>query len=108
MPRRIVPTTDFVGRGVTFAAEAAPVPHLKYHDGPLLGAVDVVPIYWGAAWSTDPNASFARDLDAFFDFIVTSQMMEMLAEYSTASTRIGHVHDPAFAAALRTVWGEDG
>jgi len=52
--------------------------------------VEVVPIYWGAAWATGTNSALATDLDRFFDFIVTSSNMDLLAEYSTAATTIGH------------------
>jgi hypothetical protein len=50
----------------------------------------VVPIYWGAAWASGANAPLASQLDGFFDFIVTSSYMDLLNEYSTASTQIRH------------------
>jgi len=56
----------------------------------VLGAVQVVPIYWGAAWASGANATLTTQLDAFFSFIVTSSYMALLAEYSTPSTTIQH------------------
>jgi hypothetical protein len=68
----------------------AAIPHLQNHGGPVIGAVEVIPIYWGAAWASGTNATLATQLDSFFDFIVTSSYMDLLHEYSTASTSIQH------------------
>lgn len=88
-PRRIVPTVDFVPRGLA-PVVGAPVPHLQNHGGPVIGSVEVVPIYWGAEWASNINAPLASQLDKFFDFIVTSSYMDLLHEYSTATTQIQH------------------
>jgi hypothetical protein len=88
-PRRIVPPVDFVPRGVS-PIKGAPVPKLLNHGGPVIGAVEVIPIYWGAAWASGTNATLATQLDAFFDFIVTSSYMDLLREYSTPATTIQH------------------
>jgi hypothetical protein len=89
-PRKIVPTKAFVARGLSAAgfSPAAPPPNLVYHGGPVLGSVQVVPIYWGNAWSSGMNAQLAAGLDGFFDFIVTSSLMDLLAEYSTPTIAI--------------------
>jgi hypothetical protein len=50
--------------------------------------VEVVAIYWGAAWVAGTDPQLASQLDRFFDFIVTSSYMDFLHEYSTASTSI--------------------
>jgi len=86
-PSGIVPTGDFVARGVARAADAA-APVLLNHGGPIIGSVEVVPIYWGAAWASGTNAQLASQLDEFFDFIVTSAYLDLLREYSTATTQI--------------------
>jgi hypothetical protein len=52
--------------------------------------VEVVPIYWGAAWVSGANALLATQLDQFFDFILASSYVDLLAEYSETSTAIGH------------------
>ena len=88
-PRNIVPPSDFVAHGVSPIA-GAPVPSLTNHGGTVLQAVQVVPIYWGAAWAGGTNATLASQIDSFFDFIVTSQLMDMLSEYSLAGTPIQH------------------
>ncbi|MEY2553124.1 MAG: hypothetical protein QOC57_984, partial [Ilumatobacteraceae bacterium] len=87
-PRQIVPPADFEARGLAPLIASPPILH--NHGGPVLGSVQVVPIYWGAAWATGTNAQLATQLDGFFDFIVTSSYMDLLREYSTASTQIGH------------------
>ena len=88
-PRTIVPTAEFVAHGVTPIAGAAP-PSLTNHGGPVLSAVEVVPIYWGASWSSGTNATLAANLDKFFDFILASSYIDLLSQYGTASTPIGH------------------
>ena len=87
-PRGIVPPADFEAVGL--APVIAAPPSLTNHGGPIIGAVQVVAIYWGAAWSTAANAQLTTQLDSFFDFILTSEYMDMLAEYSTATTTIQH------------------
>ena len=60
------------------------------HGGTVLSAVEVVPIYWGSAWSSPGNSPLTTQLDAFFDFVVASPLMDMLAEYGSAAAPIGH------------------
>jgi len=71
-------------------APIAPTAQLTYHGGPVLGAVQVVPIYWGAFWANGDGSQLATELDAFFDFILTTSLMDLLGEYSTTTTMIGH------------------
>jgi hypothetical protein len=71
------------------AQPSASVPQLVYHEGPVLGAVEVVPIYWGAAWLEGAEAKLATELNQFFDFVLKSPLIDMLGEYSTAHARIG-------------------
>jgi len=66
---------------------AATPPHLTYRGGPLIQNVEVTTIYWGSAWQNDP---IRPQLDAFFDFIVTSSLLDQLAEYNVPSFTIGH------------------
>jgi hypothetical protein len=65
-------------------------PQLTYRGGPLLTAVKVFTIYWGAAWERKPLADEAKQLNAFFDFILTSTLIDQLAEYDVANNSIGH------------------
>jgi len=92
-PRQIVPPVTFVPKAIGLTVQSGPgvgtaPAHLTNHGGPVLGAVRVVPIYWGATWAAGDSA-LAAQLNAFFDMVLTSTMMDMLAEYSTA-TQIGH------------------
>src|SRR5579859_5882301 len=87
-PRAIVPPAAFEARGLAPHVESPP--SLQYHGGPVLQSVEVVPIYWGAAWASGTNAQLTNQLDGFFDFITTSEYMDLLAEYSTSSTPIQH------------------
>ena len=88
-PRTIVPPSSFVAHGANLVAGAAP-PSLANHGGPVLGSVEVICIYWGAAWGVGGDATLSGQIDGFFDFIVTSQYLDMLAEYSVDGTAIGH------------------
>jgi hypothetical protein len=65
-------------------------PQLTYRGGPLLTAVKVFTIYWGAAWGSSPLSDLATKLDGFFDFILTSELMDQMAEYSVPGKVIGH------------------
>jgi hypothetical protein len=88
-PRNIVPGADFHPHAMAATLGAA-VPSLQNHGGPVIGAVEVVPVYWGTAWGGEPYASIAGRINGFFDFLVTSSYMDLLAEYGTASTPIRH------------------
>jgi hypothetical protein len=65
------------------------VPQFTYRGGPLLGAVEVFTVFWGSAWN-DTQTELASQLDAFFDFVVTSALLDQLAEYGVPETPIGH------------------
>ena len=109
-PRTIVPLASFVPHGVSPVA-GAPLPSLTHHGGPVLGAVEVVPVYWGAAWATGTEAALTTRLDQFFDFLLASPYMELLGEYGTAATPIGHgrrlrsVHVPGSEPGTATAAG---
>ncbi|HXN78825.1 MAG TPA: hypothetical protein VN965_08670 [Candidatus Dormibacteraeota bacterium] len=72
-------------------ALAAPVSaaHLTYRGGPLLQAAQVFVFFWGTAWE-GPQAALVQQINQFFDFILTSPLLDQLAEYSVAGTSIGH------------------
>lgn len=73
-------------------ARAAPsvAPHLVYQHGPLLTNVEVFTIFWGAAWQTAANAALLAQVNQFFDFILSSPLIDQLAEYSVTGKAIGH------------------
>jgi hypothetical protein len=62
--------------------EAAQTPsQLTYRNGPLLSAVEVFTIFWGADWQQSPGSDLANNLNQFFDYILTSPLIDQLAEY---------------------------
>jgi hypothetical protein len=84
-PIKIVPIHE---PAVTRAPASAP--QLVYNDGPLLTAVKVFTVFWGSAWQQPPLSATAQGLNAFFNYILTSPLMDQLAEYSTPQQRIGY------------------
>jgi hypothetical protein len=87
-PIRIVPL--YLPETVT-AETAAPAvaPQLTYRDGPLLTAVEVFTVFWGHAWHGAQSA-MVQQINGFFDFILTSSLIDQLAEYSMPGQQIGH------------------
>ena len=85
-PIRIVPLHR---PGVESAAPAA-APHLTYRNGPLLIAAQVFTVFWGSAWQQAANDGLATKINQFFDFILTSQLIDQLGEYSVPDQTIGH------------------
>jgi hypothetical protein len=69
---------------------AAPAAQLTYRQGPLLVSVKVFTIFWGQAWQTSPNSDLANQINQFFSFLVSSALMDQLAEYSVPGKAIGH------------------
>ena len=83
-PLRIVPIHPFA-RDASAAA-----PHLTYRNGPLLTSVDVFTVFWGKAWQEPANDILPGEVNSFFDFILTSSLIDQLAEYSVPGKSIGH------------------
>jgi len=69
---------------------AAPPPSLTYRGGPLLTAVQVFTLYIGSAWSTSQLKAVASKLDAFFKYVLTSELIDQLAEYDVPNGSIEH------------------
>ena len=89
-PRQIVPTLSPLEHASMNVL--APGAHLTYHNGPVISAVEVVAIFWGAAWAQPAQSALIAWLNQFFDFILTSPYIDLLAEYSVAGHAIGHGH----------------
>ncbi|HEY4913863.1 MAG TPA: hypothetical protein VIJ91_08090 [Candidatus Dormibacteraeota bacterium] len=72
-------------------ALAAPVsaPQLTYRGGPLLPAAQVFVFFWGTAWE-GAQAALVQQVNQFFDFVLTSPLLDQLGEYSVAGMPIGH------------------
>lgn len=63
--------------------------HLVYGGGPLLTNVKVFTVFWGDVWNTTQKADMDY-LNGFYDFILSSSLMDELAEYNTQSYKVGH------------------
>ena len=91
-PIRIVPLRG-EGKPVRplgLAPAAAQLARLTYRKGPLIAAAQVFTIFWGAAWKTAPQSALIPRLNAFFDFVLTSELIDQLAEYNTGAYKIVH------------------
>ncbi len=88
---RIVPLHDPTGLMTEIAgAPSTPPTQLTYRGGPLLSAVEVFTVFWGAAWQQAAQSTLATQLNQFFDFILGSTLIDQLAEYSVSGHPIGH------------------
>ncbi|HLZ63954.1 MAG TPA: hypothetical protein VKR06_44055 [Ktedonosporobacter sp.] len=65
-------------------------PQLTYRGGPLLTAVEVFTVFWGSAWQTSPLSDLAQKLNQYFDTILTSPLIDQLAEYNVPNQTIGY------------------
>ncbi len=84
-PIRIVPLHP--GKAKVAAPQVAA--QLTYRNGPLLTSVQVFTIFWGAQWNTSPQDALLTKVNQFFDFILTSQLLDQLSEYSVPNLKIG-------------------
>src|SRR2546421_12249944 len=83
-PIQIVPL--YRAGGVSVAA----APQLTYRGGPLISNAQVFTVFWGQAWTQAPQSDLIQQINAFFDYILTSALIDQLAEYSTQTQTIGH------------------
>ncbi len=67
LPDKLVqPTADALA-----LVPAAPA-RLTYRNGPLLTAIEVFTVFWGAAWQQGNPKSMVSKINQFFDYILTS------------------------------------
>jgi hypothetical protein len=85
-PIRVVP----LHRPEAPRVAAAALPRLTYRGGPLLTAVEVFTVFWGAEWKQAAQSVMATNMNLFFDYILTSALMDQLGEYSVPGNSIGH------------------
>jgi hypothetical protein len=85
-PIRIVPLHP----GTAKAAAPQVPAKLTYRNGPLLTSVQVFTIFWGATWNDAPQNALVPKVNEFFDFILGSQLLDQLAEYSVPNQTISH------------------
>src|SRR6266436_4537755 len=64
-------------------------PELTYRDGPLLTNAEVFALFWGSAWQTAANSPLMTHMNDFFDFVLTSKLLDQLAEYNVPGKSIG-------------------
>jgi hypothetical protein len=90
-PIRIVPVygVDELGQPA-HGAVAAPGPQLTYRGGALLTAIEVFTVFWGSWWQESDGASLTTELNGFFDYVLTSELLDQLGEYSVDGQTIGH------------------
>ncbi len=91
-PMRIVPMVRPAPALIEEALAAAPQavqPQLTYNGGPLIANVQVFTLFWGSAWSQPDLAALSSQLNQFFQYIVTSPLIDQLAEYSVDAYPIG-------------------
>jgi hypothetical protein len=72
------------------AAAAAPAARLVYNNGPLLAQAQVFTLFWGVDWEQTSQSPLIAQVNGFFDFVLTSSLMDELAEYSVPQYQIGH------------------
>jgi hypothetical protein len=84
---RIVPLHGYASQQMLAPAALA---KLIYRNGPLITAVEVFTIFWGSGWKTKPQSDLIPRINSFFDFILTSPLVDQLSEYNTAKFKIGH------------------
>src|SRR5258705_11676087 len=84
-PIRIVPLHP----GKAKAAAPQVAAKLTYRNGPLLTSVEVFTVFWGTQWNSSPQNALLAKINQFFDFILSSQLLDQLAEYSVPKMKIG-------------------
>ncbi|MBV9277600.1 MAG: hypothetical protein JOZ97_05125, partial [Candidatus Eremiobacteraeota bacterium] len=88
-PHRIVPTLTPSQHHAAIAA--APAQQLEYHGGQLLASIQIKAVFWGDAWRSDSSAAVLMpQIERFLQWIVTSPLIDQLAEYSSPSLQIIH------------------
>jgi hypothetical protein len=72
------------------ALAATAAARLTYRNGPLISAVEVFTIFWGNAWKQAPSAGLIGQVNGFFDFILSSALLDQLTEYNVPKYTIRH------------------
>ncbi len=63
---------------------------LVYNNGPLISKAQVFTIFWGTAWEQATLSAMIPEVNKFFDEILTSPLIDQLAEYSVLKYSIQH------------------
>ena len=85
---RVVPlVTPELAQRTAAARQSA---QLVYNDGPLITNAQVFVAYWGTAWQQPAFAAMIPEINKFFDYVLTSPLLDQLAEYSVPQYSIQH------------------
>ncbi len=80
--------------GDLFEGKPRPAPagaHLVYNGGPLIPNAQVFTIFWGQLWGQTPaSTTLMQQLNQFFTAILSSPLIDQLAEYNVSGQSIGH------------------
>jgi hypothetical protein len=71
------------------AIAPASAPKLTYRNGPLITSVEIFTVFWGSDWQQELAAGILAQMNEFFDFVLTSSLMDQLSEYSVAGQSSG-------------------
>src|SRR3981189_2987185 len=85
-PIRVVPLHRPEAQRIAAAAR----PQLPYRGGPLLTAPAAFPLFRGAEWKQTAQSEILTNMNLFFDYILTSELMDQLGEYGVPGKNIGH------------------
>jgi hypothetical protein len=88
-PIRVVPL-NVPQELISERAASVVAPHLTYRNGPLIKNVEVFTIFWGAGWEQPPTSDLVAQINQFFGYILTSPLIDQLAEYNVPGQAIGH------------------
>jgi hypothetical protein len=69
---------------------AAPAAHLTYNNGTLITSCQVFTVFWGSAWQDATLAKMIAELNGFFDYILTSSLIDQLSEYNVPQYKISY------------------
>jgi hypothetical protein len=73
-----------------FGIKAPAAPKLLYNGGTLLTSVQVFTVFWGSSWGTKPLQGLVKSVNDFFDFVLTSALIDQLKEYSVPGQAIDY------------------
>jgi hypothetical protein len=78
------------GDGGVVSKQPVPVPAYLYRGGPLLSTAEIFTVFWGTAWEQSQQSEIVSYINEFFDVILTSSVVDQLAEYSVPGYAIAH------------------
>ena len=86
---RIVPLAA-PGALIGAPTAAATGAQLVYNNGPLIANAEVFTIFWGTGWQDPSQSGLIDQINGFFDYILSSALIDQLGEYSVPGYQIGY------------------